>query len=138
MTRLMRGVAATLFVLLAIARPSFSQTPTLDGTWTLVAYKGGGNEGPATGQLIFDRGRFSYVYTMNEHKDRGEGRAHAGTYRVEGTDALVFVLNWDVQYVTGTGTVNRKPSESRTKMTFDGNRMTITFPNGAYQTLEKR
>ena len=112
-------------------------TPAVEGIWRLKAYKGGGNEGPASGQLILHGGHFGTVYTMNEDRPRGEGRAHAGTYSVPDRDTLVFSFGWDVQFVNGAGTVSRTPSESRTKLTLDGKTLTITFPNGAYQTLER-
>lgn len=138
MIGLSRVTAWTLAVMCIAAVPAQAQKASpVDGTWRLVTYKGGGNEGPASGQLIFDRGRFSYVYTMNEDRPKPDGRAHGGTYRIEGADTLVFVLNWDVHYVNGAGTINRKPSESTTKMTLKGNQLTITFPNGAFQTLER-
>jgi hypothetical protein len=108
----------------------------IDGVWRLKSYQGGGNEGAVSGLLILSDGHFSYVYTMNERATQQDGRAHAGRYRVDG-DNLIFVVDWDLHYVGGKGIVGRNLAERKTRMALKGNTLTITFENGAAQTLER-
>src|SRR5688572_22312551 len=136
--RLMRaGLVILVVAILGVA--SFAQvarTAPVEGVWQLKTYSGGGNEGTASGQLILENGHFSYVYTMNEQRTPPDGRAHAGRYRLD-PDGIVFLLNWDLHYVGGKGTVTKGSAESKTRTVVNGNTMTVTFSNGAAQTFER-
>jgi hypothetical protein len=112
-----------------------TQAP-IEGVWRLKAYQGGGNEGPASGLLIFDRGYFSFVYMMNENRPQSDGRAHAGRYRLD-RGSLTFTVDWNLHYVGGKGITDRNSTESTTRVVLKGSTMTITFDNGAVQTLER-
>ena len=150
MTRYPLGAGATLLVamLAGASARAWSPVPSvdvhtqgsapaaLDGVWRLTAYQGGGNRGPASGQLIFADGSFSYVYTMNQHAAQEDGRAHAGQYRLDG-DSLIFLVQWNLQYVAATGVADHTLAESKSRILLTRDTLTITFANGAVQTLER-
>ena len=136
--RLMRagiGVVAAVILGVVLSAQAARSAP-VEGVWQLKTYSGGGNEGAASGQLILEGGHFSFVYTMNEQRTPHDGRAHAGRYRLD-ADGLVFLVNWDLHYVGGKGTVTHGSAESKTRTVVKGNTMTITFSNGATQTFER-
>jgi hypothetical protein len=108
----------------------------LTGAWVMQTYTGGGSIGPATGQLIVADGRFALIYRMTPPSAAPSGRAHGGTYTLQGT-ALIFHVEWSMDHVSGKGSVATDPSNRRVKAVVRGDRLTLTFENGAVQTFTR-
>jgi hypothetical protein len=120
---------------LIVAALATARGDTLAGAWTMVKYEGSATHGSATGLLLFADGRFSLTYRMD---DAGEhwGRAHAGTYEVNG-DRLTYHVGWSMEYVAGKPSVAAKPSDRETTFSLAGDTLTITFSNGSVQTFKR-
>jgi len=73
---------------------------------------------------------------MNEGTPRTDGRAHAGSYRVEG-DRIVYTLDWDLHYVGGKGTVGRKGLVARPRFRIEGNELLVTYENGSVHRFQR-
>lgn len=112
-----------------------TRADSLSGSWTMVEYEGPASHGSATGLLLFADDHFSLIYTMDEAGQRW-GRAHAGTYDVNG-DTLTFHVGWSMEYVSGTPSVAPKPSDRDTKFSLVGDTLTVTFSNKAVQTFKR-
>ena len=110
--------------------------PDVRGAWSLERYTGGGSVGTATGQLILTDDRFSLIYTMTGADGALSGRAHAGSYRVA-ADALVLAVAWSLDHVNGKGSVAQKPSTRSPRLRLEGDRLTLTFENGAVQVYQR-
>src|SRR5438093_12309280 len=108
---------------------------SLSGAWTMVKYQGAAAHGAATGQLLFTDGHFALTYTMDENGQRW-GRAHAGTYSVNG-DRLTYHVGWSMEYVAGKPSVAAKPGDRETRFSLAGDTLTITFSNGSVQTFKR-
>jgi hypothetical protein len=127
---------------LAVAVVWFSSAHTvvaqdaLTGAWVMQTYTGGGSIGPATGQLIVADGRFALIYRMTAPSAAPSGRAHGGTYTLQGTD-LIFHVVWSMDHVSGKGSVAADPSDRRVKAVVRGDQLTLTFENGAVQTFTR-
>ena len=112
-----------------------ARADTLAGAWTMVKYEGPATHGAATGLLLFADGHFSLTYTMDEGGQRW-GRAHAGTYDVNG-ERLTYHVGWSMEYVAGKASVAAKASDRETKFSLAGDTLTVTFSNGSVQTFKR-
>jgi hypothetical protein len=121
--------------LIVAALATEARADTLAGAWTMVKYEGPATHGSATGLLLFADGRFSLTYRMDDAGERW-GRAHAGTYEVNG-DRLIYHVGWSMEYVAGKSSVAAKPSDRETKFSLAGDTLTITFSNGSVQTFKR-
>jgi hypothetical protein len=127
--------AACGLALLCTVWVGLAQDP-LSGAWVMESYRGGGNIGPATGQLIAAEGRFALIYRMTPQGAPPSGRAHAGTYTLTGS-ALVLHVEWSMDHVSGKGSVADKTSDRRVKAEVRGNQLTFAFENGAVMTFKR-
>jgi hypothetical protein len=134
---MIRFVSTRVLIALAIvaALTAGVGADSLSGAWTMVKYEGAAAHGAATGQILFADGHFSLIYTMDENGQRW-GRAHAGTYSVNG-DRLTYHVGWSMEYVAGKPSVAAKPSDRETKFSLAGDTLTITFSNGSVQTFKR-
>ena len=120
-------------LLIAVVLTIRAGADSLSGAWMMVKYEGPATHGAATGLLLFADGRFSLTYTMDEGGQRW-GRAHAGTYDVNG-DRLTYHVAWSMEYVSGKPSVAAKPTSRETKFALAGDTLTVTFSNGSVQTF---
>lgn len=120
---------ATMLVLSALAAPTGARAGQAEGAWRMVRYEGGGNVGPATGQLTLVDGRFSLVYTMTGADGTLSGRAHAGGYTIKG-DSLALDVEWSMDHVQGKGGVAPKRSSRTPKLEVKADTLTLTYENG--------
>lgn len=132
--RALAAVGALVGMMTAVAVAGTAPDPR--GAWRLERYTGGGSVGPATGQLILAGGRFSLVYTMTGADGTLSGRAHAGSYRVDG-DTLALGVEWSMDHVNGKGAVAPRPSTRAPGFRLEGDRLTLTYENGAIQVFER-
>lgn len=121
---------AVTLVALALAAPVGARAGQAEGAWRMVRYEGGGNVGPATGQLTLVDGRFSLVYTMTGADGSLSGRAHAGGYTISGT-SLALDVEWSMDHVQGKGGVSAKRSSRAPSIAVKGDTLTLTYENGA-------
>lgn len=112
----------------------------LVGTWELTSYESPASFGAPSGQIIFTEQRFSLIYSMQgasgAAKGPSWGRAHAGRYRVSGTE-LRLQVDWSMEHTPGGSAVARTPAERRTLFSIEGNVLTIRFDNGAVQRFRR-
>jgi hypothetical protein len=131
-----RRLAALLLPIACIAPAVLAQADPIAGIWELTSYEDPVNRGGATGLLFLRDGRFSIVYTMNEGTPQPDGRAHAGTYRVEG-DRIIYTLDWDLHYVGGKGIVGRKGSVAKPRFKLEPNALVVTYENGSVHRFRR-
>lgn len=106
------------------------------GAWRLDRYTGGGSIGAATGQLMLTDGRFSLIYSMTGADGTLSARAHGGGYVVK-DGALALTVEWSLDHVNGKGGVAAKPSTRSPRLTVDGDRLTLTYENGAVMEFRR-
>ena len=127
---------AVLIVVVLVAMAGVAaRAESLAGAWTMVKYEGPASHGTATGLLMFTDKHFSLNYTMDEDGKRW-GRAHAGTYDVNG-DTLTFHVGWSMEYVSGRPSVAPKAEDRDTKISLAGDTLSIRFSNSAVQTFKR-
>ena len=132
----MTRAAALALAILCGAPAALAQEDAIAGAWELTSYQDPGNRGRASGLLFLRDGLFSLVYTMNEGTPQPDGRAHAGTYRVEG-DRIVYTLDWDLHYVGGKGIVGQKGSVARPRFRIEQNELVVTYENGSVHRFRR-
>lgn len=133
-TRLLAALG--LLGLLLTAGPSEAQAPGLEGAWRIESFTGGGSTGPTTGQMLFQSGRWTLIYTMDEQGQPKAGRAHGGGYTVGG-ETLTLHVEWSMQRVGGSATVSERTSDNVTKHKLEGNRLTINFNSGGTMQFQR-
>lgn len=110
----------------------------LEGAWQLQAYRSNqanGEEVPAAGILIFRQGMFGMIYQMSSETGKLFGRAHGGSYTLEGKQ-LVFDMKTWVQAVAGAaGLPSVGPTYARIDLQQDI--LTIRFKSGSIQKLQR-
>jgi hypothetical protein len=131
-----RPAAALALAIACITPAVLAQNDPIAGTWELTSYEDPLNRGGATGLLFLRDGRFSIVYTMNEGTPQPDGRAHAGTYRVDG-DRIIYTLDWDLHYVGGKGIVGLKGSVARPRFKLEPNALVVTYENGSVHRFRR-
>lgn len=78
----------------------------IEGAWELVGYELEGNDIPVSGLLVFTGQEFGMIYTMGQ--EAGFGRAHAGTYELQGKRVQFDVKHWIQKTADSTGFVPGK------------------------------
>lgn len=132
-----RVLAVALVALIAaVSAGAASAQSDPRGAWRLERYTGGGNVGPATGQLMLADGRFSLIYSMSGADGTLSGRAHAGGYTVK-DDTLALAVEWSLDHVNGKGGVAGKPSTRSPRFRLEGDRLTLTYENGAVMVFQR-
>jgi hypothetical protein len=136
-THVLRHVLAIGLAVVCVASAHTAAAPdALTGAWVMRSYTGGGSIGPATGQLIVADGRFALIYRMTPPGAAPSGRAHGGTYTLQGP-TLIFHVEWSMDHISGKGSVAGEASDRRVNAVVRGDQLTLTFENGAVQTFTR-
>ena len=112
-------------------------TGRVDGVWQTETYVVAGSATPVDGVLFLTAGRWATLYFVPGEQGPG-GSAEAGEYRVSG-DRLTFLHRLVFQGGGGRQLeIDQHASrEEECGVTFDGERLKISFPSGNFLHLRR-